>query len=58
MIEFVNFQPTKRLFIDILTRDISIHDCILDLLDNAVDSYTRNEINEKREIQLNFDKNE
>jgi len=58
MIEFVNFQPTKRLFIDILTRDISIHNCILDLLDNAVDSYTRNKINEKREIRLTFDKNE
>ncbi len=56
MDELVSFQPTKRLFIDILTRDISIHDCILDLLDNAVDSYTRNKIKEKREIQLNFDK--
>ena len=58
MTELVSFQPTKRLFIDILTRDVSIHDCILDLLDNAVDSYTRNEIDEKREIRLNFDKNE
>ena len=58
MTELVSFQPTKRLFIDILTRDISIHDCILDLLDNAVDSYTRNEIDEKREIRLKFDKNE
>jgi len=57
MAEFVSFQPTKKLFIDTLTRDVSIHDCILDLLDNAVDSYTRNEINEKREIRLNFDKN-
>jgi len=56
MDELVSFQPTKRLFIDILTRDISIHDCILDLLDNAVDSYTRNKIKEKREVQLNFDK--
>ena len=56
MDELVSFQPTKRLFIDILTRDISINDCILDLLDNAVDSYTRNKIKEKREVQLNFDK--
>ena len=56
MDELVSFQPTKRLFIDILTRDISIHDCILDLLDNAVDSYTRNKIKEKRDVQLNFDK--
>jgi len=58
MTELVDFQPTKGLFIDILTKDISIHDCILDLLDNAVDSYTRNKIKEKREIQLDFDKNE
>jgi hypothetical protein len=56
MTEIVSFQPTKKLFIDILTRDIPIRDCILELLDNAVDSYTRNGINEKREIQLNFDK--
>ena len=58
MTEFVSFQPTKKLFIDILTRDIPIRDCILELLDNAVDSYTRNEIDEKREVRLNFDKNE
>ncbi|MBU0712483.1 ATP-binding protein [bacterium] len=58
MTELVSFQPTKKLFIDILTRDITIRDCILELLDNAVDSYTRNEIDEKREIRLNFDKNE
>ena len=58
MTELVSFQPTKKLFIDILTRDIPIRDCILELLDNAVDSYTRNEIDEKREIRLNFDKNE
>ena len=58
MTELVSFQPTKELFIDILTRDIPIRDCILELLDNAVDSYTRNGINKKREIRLNFDKNE
>jgi len=56
MAELVSFQPTKSLFINILTRDISIHDCILDLLDNAVDSYTKNGIEEKREVRLNFDK--
>ena len=54
----VSFQPTKKLFIDILTRDIHIRDCILELLDNSVDSYTRNNINDKREIRLNFNKNE
>jgi len=44
MVETVNFYPTKKLFIDVLTRDISIRDCIFDLLDNAVDSYTRNRL--------------
>ncbi len=58
MTELVSFQPTKKLFIHILTRDIDIRDCIFELLDNAVDSYTINEIDEKREIRLNFDKNE
>src|SRR4030042_2694531 len=58
MTELVSFQPTKKLFIDILTRDININNCILELLDNSVDSYTRNKIEEKREIRLNFDKNE
>jgi len=57
MAELVSFQPTKELFINILTKDISIQDCILDLLDNAVDSYTRSAIDEKREVHLNFDKN-
>lgn len=57
MAELVSFQPKKSLFINILTRDISIHDCILDLLDNAVDSYTRYGIDEEREVQLNFNKN-
>ena len=56
MSELVSFQPTKELFINILTRDISIHDCILDLLDNAVDSYSWSGIDEKREVRLNFDK--
>jgi len=56
MAELVNFRPTKELFIKILTRDISIRDCILDLLDNAIDSYTRNKIDGKREVRLNFDK--
>ena len=48
--------PTKRLFIDILTKDISVKDCILDLIDNSVDSYIWNEIPERREIRLDISK--
>jgi hypothetical protein len=50
--------PTKRLFIDILTRDISVRACILDLIDNSVDAYIRNELSVRREIRLNISKDE
>ncbi len=33
--------PTKDFFIRMITRDISLRDCILDLLDNAVDGARR-----------------
>jgi len=54
----IDATPTKRLFIDILTRDISVKDCILDLIDNSVDAYIRNEITDRRKIQLNISKDE
>lgn len=31
-------SPTKEFFVSMLTRDISIEDCILDLIDNSVDA--------------------
>jgi len=36
-----NANPEKRFFIDLITRDISLEDAILDLIDNAVDSLIR-----------------
>lgn len=30
-------EPTKDFFIDVITRDIDLEDCILDLLDNSLD---------------------
>lgn len=33
-----NAHPTKAFFVRMLTRDISLEDCILDLVDNAVDA--------------------
>ena len=57
MAENVSFSPTKSLFIDVLTRDISLKDCILDLLDNSVDSYTRKGITETRNISLTISEN-
>ena len=48
--EKANAVPAKEFFISMLTRDISLTDCILDLLDNAVDGAHRNreETEEKR----------
>jgi hypothetical protein len=56
--DVINATPTKRLFIKILTRDISVKACILDLIDNSVDAYIRNEITDRREIRLNISKDE
>jgi hypothetical protein len=36
-----NANPEKRFFIDLITRDISLEDAILDLIDNAIDSLLR-----------------
>lgn len=38
---FVNANPTKAFFTDMLTRDIELQDAILDLLDNCVDGIVR-----------------
>lgn len=37
----VAIRPAKKFFVDVLTRDINLEDCILDLLDNCVDGIER-----------------
>jgi len=49
-----NAEPTKRLFLEILTRDIALEDAILDLLDNSIDSLVRQK---KINVQANLLKN-
>jgi hypothetical protein len=34
-------NPTKAFFVRMITRDISLEDCILDLIDNSVDGAWR-----------------
>lgn len=36
-------NPTKAFFVRMITRDISLEDCILDLIDNSIDSAWRSE---------------
>lgn len=39
--EKASAEPTKDFFVRMITRDISLEDCILDLLDNCVDGASR-----------------
>ena len=39
----VDASPTKRFFVEMLTRDISLEDAVLDLLDNCVDGILRSQ---------------
>ncbi|WP_202949120.1 hypothetical protein [Halomonas sp. KM-1] len=36
-------NPTKSFFVKMLTRDITLEDCILDLIDNSVDGAWKSE---------------
>src|SRR3977135_1508973 len=37
--KYASAEVRKQFFIDMFTRDISLEDCVLDLIDNSVDSY-------------------
>lgn len=39
--KFAAAYPTKRFFLEMFTRDISLEDCILDLIDNSIDALIR-----------------
>ena len=60
-------SPTKAFFVRMLTRDISLDDCILDLIDNSIDSawqhagvrptvFTPGELLDGYRIDISFDK--
>lgn len=44
-----DFQPSKRFFVSMLTRDIELNDAILDLLDNCVDGALRTSNSKKND---------
>lgn len=55
--EIVLAHPTKTLFIDILTQDLDVKDCIMDLIDNSIDSYNRHRFKNKKQIKLTINNN-
>src|SRR4051794_5826191 len=38
---YASAVPHKRFFLEMFTRDISLQDCILDLIDNSIDGFIR-----------------
>jgi hypothetical protein len=54
--ELITAEPTKRLFIETLTQDVSLQTCILDLIDNSFDSYVRNGLTDRRIIKITIAK--
>lgn len=48
----VSFAPTKMFLIKTLIKDIDITEAILDLIDNAIDSYIENKVQTKKDIKL------
>ncbi|MDF2432499.1 MAG: hypothetical protein JWP44_2130 [Mucilaginibacter sp.] len=54
----IKANPTKRLFINILTQDVLLKPAILDLIDNSIDSYTRKKFQDRRKIEIIANVNE
>ena len=47
-------NPTKKFFIEMITRDISIEDAIIDLLDNSIDGANRLKDNDFNGLTINI----
>ena len=50
----INGNPTKGFFIEMLTRDISIKDAIIDLLDNSIDGASNIDKNDYSNLYINL----
>jgi DNA gyrase/topoisomerase IV subunit B len=57
----IDVQPTKELFIYMLTRDVKLEKAIIDLIDNSIDGAINNSTNEDLSpfrIDITIDKEE
>ena len=48
-------HPSKAFFIEMLTRDITLADCILDLVDNSVHSHHHEDRSRRERAPLRWD---
>lgn len=49
----VDSSPTKEFFIRMITKDVTIDSAILDLIDNSIDAFKKNNL-ENANIHINF----
>ncbi|RLA84701.1 MAG: hypothetical protein DRG78_00655 [Epsilonproteobacteria bacterium] len=55
-IEHIDIQPTKELFIYMLTRDVKLEKAIIDLIDNSIDAAINNSIaNDLKPFTINIE---
>ena len=54
MDNIIQGNPTKGFFIEMITRDISIKDAILDLLDNSIDGANAINPNSYKGLYINI----
>lgn len=56
--EIANAFPRKKFFIEMFTRDISLEDCLMDLVDNSIDGLVRSKLIklDYKNIISNFEK--
>ena len=51
----VNSSPSKEFFLNMITKDVTVESCILDLIDNSIDAYKRKkEKKEQGNIEISY----
>lgn len=52
----VNSSPSKEFFLNMITKDVTVESAILDLIDNSIDAYKRNQENHNEgHISIDYD---
>ena len=50
----VNSSPSKEFFLNMITKDVTVESCILDLIDNSIDSHKKKKVGQISKIDIKF----
>lgn len=50
----VNSSPSKEFFLNMITKDVTVESCILDLIDNSIDSHKKKKSGNVSKIDIQF----